>query len=85
MIRIAGPKPKSRVHSGLPPSWIGSALISTLCSISSDSSPGSTNAGSVVAKVPISRGSRSRLEAWSPLGGYITGLTKRPVIVSPRL
>ena len=47
----AGPKPKSSVAQGLPPSWIGLALISTPFSIRNASSPGSTKEGSVVVKV----------------------------------
>ena len=50
MNKSAGPNPNSSVAHGLPPSSIGSALISTPCSISSVSRPGSTKAGSVVVK-----------------------------------
>src|ERR1043166_8323409 len=51
MNNSAGPKPRRKVVTGLPPSSIGFALISTPCSIRNFSSPGSTKVGSVVAKV----------------------------------
>ena len=56
----AGPKLKRSVANGLPPSWIGSALISTLLSIKNASKLGSTKEGSVVAKVLTVLGGRLR-------------------------
>src|SRR6202022_1550678 len=54
---IAGPKPIRRVAHGLPPDWIGFALISTPWSINSASRPGPRNEGSVVLKVVTDRDS----------------------------
>src|SRR6185369_5333766 len=95
----AGPNPSRSVDHGLP-SWIGLALISTPWPIRNASRPGSTNEGSVVVNaltaLGASLGTAPRwLGAWgSPLGaaapfslagGYVTGVLKRPVMVSPWL
>jgi hypothetical protein len=78
----AGPKPKRSVVSGLPPSSIGSALISTPFVMSSVSKPGSTNDGRVVAKAfAILDGVRDVLSrvvsrVVSRAGGYATGVRK---------
>ena len=81
----AGPNPISNVASGLPPSSIGLALISTPWSIKKASRPGSLKVGSVVAKeVPVLGCSRGEV-VFSLAGGYVTGALKRPVMVSPWL
>ena len=85
MSSSAGPKPNSSVGQAAA-LWIGTALISTPCSIRNVSSPGSTNAGSVVVKEVAGRGSRQRqqraqparrraaaLAAALPGGGQVTG------------
>ncbi len=63
----------------LPPSAIGSALISTPLSIRNFSSPGSTNAGSVVTKLTDVRGGPGR---GIPRAGF--GLTCRRRHLLPR-
>jgi hypothetical protein len=82
---------------GLPPASSGSALISTPLSIRSASRPGSTNAGSVVAKAVTGRGSGGFVDQMPPVfdrfwpepvsatRGYVTGFANRPVRLSPRL
>ena len=68
--------------SGLPPTRIGTALISTPLSISNASRPGSTNAGTVVVNsvdVRGSLGARSPATGGSaPSGGYVIGFLESP-------
>jgi len=57
------------VVSGLPPSSIGSALISTPLSIRNCSRPGPANEGTVVVKVPDVLEGGLRKTRGSPFGG----------------
>ena len=93
MINSAGPKPSSTVPQPLP-LRIGSALISTLCSIRKRSSPSSTKAGSVVVNVLAGCGVRAapagvvRLAPGADAasaGGQGTGAVKLPSMSTPWL
>src|SRR2546428_13281047 len=90
MISRAGPNPNRSVTQGLLPSWIGSALISTLLSIKKASNPGSTKAGSVVAKVCAVLGRTRGAAPGSPLGAALGALaggggarTPKTALVAP--
>jgi hypothetical protein len=87
MMRSAGAKERRRLIQMLS-CWIGSALISTQCAIRRVSSPGSTNAGSVVEKSVTRRvGPWTLSVAVEPSGraGKRTTVRNRPVMLSPRL
>jgi hypothetical protein len=85
----AGPTLKRIVIKRLRSSWIGLALISTPLPIRKASSPGSTKDGSVVVNDVTcrgcSRGAARPLAGWGMESAavYMTGVLKRPVIVSP--
>src|SRR5262245_51689145 len=94
----AGPKPSRNAVHGLL-SCSGLALISTWWSIKNASKPGPTNVGSVVSNVTAVVGAGreaarpSLLAGDAPfgaallslVGGYVTGVLNRPVMISPAL
>src|SRR5258708_34511796 len=85
---IAGPKPIRSVAQGLPPDWIGFALISTPRSINSVSRPGPRNEGSVVLKMVTDRdslGGAVLLGDVVPEGGRLPAVLKRLSFAWPGL
>jgi hypothetical protein len=79
----AGPKPNKSVRKPLP-DCRDSARISTPLAISSDSSPGSMNAGTVVSKAFDLRGVPRLGSPLAAGGGQLTSFANMPSIASPR-